>query len=152
MTLPILENALGFNLHRVAGLFRRELMAALKEYRMTPEQWQVMATLWRGTPLTQTEIVRLTLKDKPSVSRMIGRLQRNGWVTKAPNPRDERSTIISPTPEGWRLKDEVPGKLVRHFEPILSQLDGKETQTLLALLKQLRGVLGDEAEDTGGGT
>ncbi len=139
-----LEEALGYNVYRTALLFRRELMRALSQYNMTPEQWQVMATLWSGVALTQSEIVRLTLKDKPTVSRMIKRLERNGWVEIKANPKDGRSSFIQPTAKGWRLQGEVPQKLIRHFEPLRKGLTRKDEGTLMALLKKIRRILGDE--------
>jgi len=139
-----LDEALGFNLTRVAVLFRRELMRALADYDMTPEQWQVMATLWQGRPLTQTEIVRLTLKDKPSVSRMIARLERNGWVRKGTDPDDARITVIHPTERGRELRDEVPRRLYEHFAQFFEPFGAERSEQLLALLKTLRRILGDD--------
>jgi DNA-binding MarR family transcriptional regulator len=83
MTVSALEEALGYNIYRAGLLFRRELIHALADYRMTPEQWQVMMTLWHtGKPVNQSEIVQLLLKDKHTVSRIIQRLSRDGWIEK----------------------------------------------------------------------
>ena len=143
-----LDDALGFNINRVAILFRRELMRALSRYRMTPEQWQVMVTLWTGKSLSQMEIVNITLKDKHSVSRIIQRLERNGWVKKMINPEDGRSTLIQPTEKGWSLQNEVPEKLIGHFQTIFLELGKDEGKQLLSLLKKLRKILGDEKFNT----
>ena len=82
----LLDDALGFNLDRVAKLFRRELVRALAEHGLSPEQWQTLAVLLlRGQPLSQREICALTLRDKPAVSRMVARMERDGWVRRAPD-------------------------------------------------------------------
>jgi DNA-binding MarR family transcriptional regulator len=145
LSIPaVLDNALSFNIYRVGLLLRRELIRALADYQMTPEQWQVMATLWStGTPLSQSEIVQLTLKDKHTVSRIIQRLERNGWIEKEPGPRDRRVTIIQPTPKGQSLKDKIPQKLSGHFKEIFQEFRAEEKQFLLDSLKKLRGALGD---------
>jgi DNA-binding MarR family transcriptional regulator len=138
-----LEDQLGFNITRVAILFRRELIRALSQYRMTPEQWQVMATLWKERVLCQKDIADLTLKDKHSVSRIIQRLERNGWVEKASSPEDGRSTLIKPTKKGWTIQNAITEQLINHFERISIDLGKRNGKQLLSLLKKLRRVLGD---------
>ena len=49
-----LQDSLGYNLYRVSLLFRRELIRALSEYGLTPEQWQVLVVLWSSDhPVSQ---------------------------------------------------------------------------------------------------
>jgi len=62
---------------------------------MTPGQWQVIATLrTTGHPLSQNEIVRSTFKDMPTISRMIKRLEKNGWIERKSNNQNRRVIII----------------------------------------------------------
>ncbi len=139
-----LNNALGYNLYRLSLLFRRELIHALAEYKMTPEQWQVMSTLWStGNPLSQREIVDLTLKDQPTVSRIIRRLERDGWVKKSVSQKDNRQMIVEPTAGSQMLKEEVPKKLVSHFEQFLSDFPLEKKDQLLGLLQELRITIRD---------
>ncbi len=144
MIPTILENALGFNIHRVGLLFRRELMRALSDYNLTPEQWQILMTLWTSSkPVNQKEIVKDTLKDKHAVSRIISRLERDGWITKTQGEKDKRVTFIELTEKGNVLKDEIPAKLSSHFKDIWKDFEQDEKQSLRKTLKKLRGVLGD---------
>lgn len=143
---PVLDDALGFNLYRVALLFRRELMRALADYDLTPEQWQVMQTLWSTDgDLNQSEVAHLTLRDKHTVSRILARLERDGWITKQPDPNDARAFIITPTERALALRRDVPDRLISHFAGILDVLDAGEEETLLRLLKKLRRRLRDNA-------
>lgn len=145
MIPPILDDALGFNLYRVNLLFRRELMQALSQHEMTPEQWQVMCILWSSeTALKQGDIARDTLKDKYTLSRIIHRLERDGWVIKTVAAKDRRATEIHLTEKGRSLREEITNRLTGHFGTILEDFGQKECETLLRLLKKLRGVLHDE--------
>jgi len=142
--IPVLEESLGFNVYRVGLLFRRELMRALAEYSMTPEQWHVMMTLWHtGKPLYQSDIGQMLLKDKHTISRIIKRLERDGWINKNTSLNDGRVTIIEVTKKGASLKDEIPQKLSEHFDKILNDFDDKEVSLLIGMLKKLRKELGD---------
>ncbi len=140
-----LNDALGFNIYRVALLFRKELIHALAAYQMTPEQWQVMRALWSTTErLNQNDVAHLTLKDKHSVSRMLARLERDGWIVRQPDPSDARVSLIAPTEQAAHLRQTVPHQLETHFAAILGVLSEAEARQLLTLLQRLRARLGDE--------
>ncbi|MEM8533818.1 MAG: MarR family winged helix-turn-helix transcriptional regulator [Chloroflexota bacterium] len=141
---PELNDALGFNLYRTALLFRKELMHALVDYGMTPEQWQVMRAIWSTSErLHQNDIAHLTLKDKHSLSRMLVRLERDGWIVRQRDPDDARAVVIAPTEQANQLRQTVPARLYAHFAPILGALTDEEAQQLLILIQKLRVGLGD---------
>ncbi len=147
MIPEFLDNSLAFNINRVALLLRRELIRALSEYNMTPEQWTVMATLWStGKPLNQKEITELTLSDKHTVSRMIARLEKNGWIEKIQSENDGRSTLIKPKPGALALKKEVYKKLSSHTREKLKSIPQNDKDQLMPILKKFRLAL-DERDD-----
>jgi len=138
-----LDDQLGFNLVRVASLFKREHARALREYKLTPEQWQALATLWRHGVLKQAEIGRVTMQDAPTVSRMLVRMERNGWLKRRSDESDARSSLVQLTAEGERLRHVLPAKLIRHFRAFLRNFPEADQRQLLALLRQLRSATGD---------
>ena len=145
---PVLDDALGFNLYRVAQLFRTELMRVLADYGFTPEQWQVMQALWStDESLTQSDIAHLTVRDRHTVSRMLGRMERDGWITRRTHPDDGRAYVVEATAQALAVRDEVRATLIEHFEGqhgVLACLSPDQTAELMTLLKTLRTHLGDE--------
>ena len=139
-TIPeALDDALGFNLDRVATFYRHGLMRALTEYDLTPEQWQIMSVIWgNDRALTQQDITRLLAKDKHNISRMIRRLETKGWLVREPSPDDARALLIHSTQLGESVKAEVPKKLYAHFDQLDIGLSGEEQAQLLELLKRMR--------------
>ncbi len=136
--LPALDESLGFNLDRVAQLYRRELIRALAAYDLTPEQWQILAALSEhGDGLTQGELAALTFKDKHSVSRMLDRMEQAGWVTRRPHPQDARASKVALSKRSSEMA-EVRGVLRSHFARIHSLLSDAQQRQLLGLLKALR--------------
>lgn len=142
-----LEDQLGYNLNRTAMLFRRELMRALRPFgSMTPEQWQTLNVLWSSEhPLSPSQIRDVTLQDLPSISRMIKRMEEQGWVKRKPDPQDGRSFRVELTAKGRNLEQKLPVALLDHFQAILSVLGEEESQSLMMALKKLRAALGDES-------
>lgn len=143
MTDFVLDAQLGFNLYRVAMLWKREHARALRDHGLTPEQWQALATLWHHGEMRQIEIARVTLQDPPTVSRMLMRMERNGWIERSGADDDARSSIVRLTAEGRRLQAVLPKKLIRHFRAYLREFPDVKQQQLLALLLELREATGD---------
>lgn len=138
MRLRELEDSLGFNLDRVALLFRRELVRALAELNLTPEQWQVLAALSAHPGgLTQGDIAALTFKDKHSVSRMLGRMERAGWIARHGHPTDARASSVVLSSRGSEIP-RVRTALRRHFARINALLSETQRRELLSLLRVLR--------------
>lgn len=139
-----LDTALGFNLNRVNTLFRRELLRVLSPFNLTPEQWQVLVILWhRNEALSQNDIVASILKDKPSVSRMLLRMEKNGWIYRRSDPNDKRSTLVSLTEKGAEHEVILPAKVKEHFNDYLDGFSNEEKVQLKTVLMSLRAFLHD---------
>ncbi len=144
-----LDQALGFNLYQVALLFRRDLMRALSQHRLTPEQWQILVALEeRSEGLKQNEVAALTMKDKHSVSRILARMEAAGWVERASDPVDGRAIMVQRTPKSRKALKPMQRSLDTHFRRVNGALSLGERQQLLGLLRRLRAELEDE-EPTG---
>lgn len=140
-----LEDSLNFNIYRTSLLLRREFIRSLAGYGITPEQWQVMAVLgFSKKPVSQRQIVELSLKDKHTVSRIISKMEKNGWVTKDKDSKDARITVINLTTTGQVLAKKIPAILKTRFKRLKKTISEDEKRAALVTLKKLRTYLGDE--------
>lgn len=81
---------------------------------ITTEQWSVLACLWQKDKVTQQTLCSLTLKDKPSMTRLIDKLERRNFVTRVSDFKDRRINLIHLTESGIALKtkaDEIVKKI-----------------------------------------
>ncbi|WP_420385298.1 MarR family winged helix-turn-helix transcriptional regulator [Roseivirga sp.] len=138
-----LNNNLGYNLYRAYLLFHRELIRALKAYAVTPEQWQVLIILWNHGSVTPTEISRVTLQDLPSISRMLVRMEKNGWIERVENEDDGRSFHVQLTEKGRKSKNEMIIAFDNHFSGFLNEVPKQFRDGIKNELLQLRSQLGD---------
>lgn len=139
-----LEASLNFNVYRTSLLLRREFLRVLSADGITPEQWQVLAILeYAQQPVNQRDIANLSLKDKHTVSRIIARMEKKGWVSKKSDARDGRITVIALTPAGQSLAARIPKLLKNRFSDIGSAISEDEKQIVMAILRKLRTYLGD---------
>lgn len=138
-----LNNNLGYNLYRAYLLFHRELIRALKGYGVTPEQWQVLIILWNHGSVTPTQISKVTLQDLPTISRMLVRMERNGWIERVENEEDGRSFHVVLTEKGRKNKNEMIIQLDNHFASFLEQVPKQTHDGIRNELQHLRSLLGD---------
>lgn len=143
-TPVLLDDSLGFNVYRCALLLRRELIRALAQFGMTPEQWHVLAVLADApAPVSQAEIVDLLLKDRPTVTRILQRMERDGWVARASDPADARVVRVALTARGKQLHGRIPDLLTAQLDVLWRGLSGPRLERLVRDLKHVRRLLGD---------
>ncbi|MHA7987549.1 MarR family winged helix-turn-helix transcriptional regulator [Rathayibacter sp. CAU 1779] len=89
--------------------------------------------------------VRITVG---GASKSVDRLERRGWVERAANPNDRRSSIVRVTPRGARMLTEASAIVSDETSRRLTAaLDASEIATLAAALARLRVDEGEPAAD-----
>jgi DNA-binding MarR family transcriptional regulator len=70
---------------------------------LSPSLTAALVTVERHGPLTPSELAVRERVQRPTVTRLICRLEEAGLVTRAADPADRRSALISVTPAGRAL-------------------------------------------------
>ncbi|MEV5209639.1 MarR family transcriptional regulator [Micromonospora sp. NPDC053740] len=83
---------------------------------------------------------RLNL-DGSTVTRQVSALQRDGLITRTPDPSDGRGTVISPTPAGLQRMAAVQAARTRLYGDMLADWSPEDRTTLAALLSRLNQAL-----------
>lgn len=101
-----LTRTIGYLSARVGQAFQRSLLIKLREagFSITVEEWRLMRALWAEDGLPQARLGDIALKDKGQLSRMVSRLEAEGWVQRRPDPADRRTPRLFLTPAGRRLE------------------------------------------------
>lgn len=146
MAVDSLKDSLAFNISRVSLLLRRSLIKSLDKFDISPEQWQILSTLWNNEKeITQRTLSESILKDKHAISKMILKLEKNGYVSKKASPLDKRKTIIVLTAKGKEIESDLKGILTKNAkEKIFKGLTQKEKESTLEIMKKIRQNMNDE--------
>ncbi|MEM6432044.1 MAG: MarR family transcriptional regulator [Deinococcota bacterium] len=116
-----------------------------KQYNLHGGLFDVLATLRRsGTPfcLTPTQLQTAMMLSSGATTNRIDRLEQRGLVSRQPDPNDRRGYLISLTPEGKTLIDEVVETHLTVEESLLTNLSPDEREQLAELLAILAERLG----------
>jgi DNA-binding MarR family transcriptional regulator len=133
----VLENALPFLLH---GLYQRIRTVSYQAFNqhgleITPEQWIVLARLWQRDGRTVSELSESTLRDRPTMSRILDSMEAGGLLTRTVDAKDARTRIVTLTREGKALRK----KLVPVAKSLVERLEqGVPEADLLVTRRTLR--------------
>ncbi len=96
----ILDNDIGYILHKAAMMSKYNLTNNLSAYNLTPGQFTVLKVISynnQNEGLSPAVIAEKLDCDRPTISGIIDRLEAQGWIIRLPNQEDKRSYIIKLT-------------------------------------------------------
>jgi DNA-binding MarR family transcriptional regulator len=103
----LLDNQLCFAVHSAAHAFTQAYKPLLAPLGLTYPQYLVMLLLWEKDDRSVGELCAPLFLDSGTLSPLLKRLRAAGYVSRSPDPKDERVTRISLTPEGAALKNKA---------------------------------------------
>jgi DNA-binding MarR family transcriptional regulator len=133
----VVDNAIGFWIQRVYQATRGEMYRRFREHageEITPEQWMVLIRLWERDARTQADLCEVTLRDAPTMSRIVDGMERRNLLARKPHPDDGRARIIQLTRKGRELEKKlvpVARKLVNRLVAGISEADLVTTRATL---------------------
>ena len=111
----------------------------LKGYNVTSSQFKILLYLFKEDPkkeVKQIDLERLFLLSTPTMTGLIKRLEKNGFIKKEKSTKDGRSNVIILTEKAFSIKDElidIAGKM----EAAMTQgLTDSELETAYGLLNR----------------
>lgn len=127
-----LEEQLCFSLQSVSKQFNRMYAKALKPFNLTYPQYLVLLVLWEYSDQRISDIGEKLELDTGTLTPMLKRMEKNGYLNRDRLPDDERIVIISLTEKAIQLETEIYDQV----EGCLTQLDFSETNYFF-LIKQI---------------
>jgi DNA-binding MarR family transcriptional regulator len=139
-----LEKALPFLIH---ACYQQIRSVTYKEFlghglELTPEQWIVLVQLWEKDGQSQSALSERTLRDRPTMSRILDTMEKSGLVARTVDEKDARSRRVKLTRTGKSLQAKlvpVAKGLVARLEQAIPERDLEVThRTLTRMLENLR--------------
>jgi DNA-binding MarR family transcriptional regulator len=124
---------------RTARRLRQEAGAEL-----SPSQTAALATIDRHGPLTPSELAVRERIQRPTVTRIIARLEEQGLVQRTRDPEDGRSSLVALAPAGRALLDRGRTRKDAYLARRLRELDAGDRATLERAATILEGLLEEE--------
>jgi DNA-binding MarR family transcriptional regulator len=137
-----LSRNFGFLLNDVARLMRTAYDRRIRKLGLTRAQWWVLTHLFRGDGVSQTELAETLEIEKPTLGRLLDRLEAKGWVRREHDTGDRRVWRVHLTEEvepALRTMRAIAAELRRDaLEGISAAERERFVDTLLAIKENLR--------------
>ncbi|WP_158879564.1 MarR family winged helix-turn-helix transcriptional regulator [Amycolatopsis anabasis] len=111
------------------------------QHQLTLTQGSVLSELIARGPRRMTALAELEGVRLPSMTDVVGRLERLGLVSRARDPEDGRAVLVRVTAEGERYYDEIVVAREEFLRERLAALDPGERVAIDAALPALRRLL-----------
>jgi DNA-binding MarR family transcriptional regulator len=97
---------------------------------LSPSQTATLATIERRGPITPSELAACERIQRPTATRVIARLEEAGLLSRAADPADGRSSLLSITAEGEALLERLRANKDAFLARRLEALEPEEREVL----------------------
>lgn len=143
-----LDRNFGLILHDVARLLRTDYDRRVRNLGLTRSQWWVLTHLFREDGLTQSELADLMEIERPSLGRLLDRLEAKSWVRRQVDAGDRRVNRVYLTADVEPLMLEMRRHAASIRSDALSGLSEQQREqfidTLLAVKSNLLGMVNSQ--------
>jgi DNA-binding MarR family transcriptional regulator len=124
---------------RTARRMRQEAGTAL-----SASLTSALATIEGHGPLTPSELADLERVKRPSATRIVARLEKEGLVDRAADPADGRSSLVTASREGRALLRRLRTRKNAYLARRMRDMDPEDVATLRAAAEVLERLLEGE--------
>ncbi|WP_417435035.1 MarR family winged helix-turn-helix transcriptional regulator [Hoeflea sp.] len=140
---------LGFLIHDVGRLLRKNFEKRGHEHGLSSAQWRLLVRVVREQNPTQARLAELMEIEPISVSRLIDRMEQGGWVRRCAHETDRRVNRVVPTDKSLAAYSTIKAVAGEVFEEALTGVGEEQRQALMsALVTMVDNLSSDETTTT----
>ncbi|MBR1797806.1 MAG: MarR family transcriptional regulator [Clostridiales bacterium] len=135
----LLNNQLCFPLYACSRKIVGSYTPFLKPLGLTYTQYLVLMVLWEHESMSVGQLGNILYLDAGTLTPLLKRLEKAGYVTRERSKDDERITIISITEAGNQLKEQckdIPSKISAGSSALTREEAGELYRMLYVFLKE----------------
>lgn len=127
----------GYLMNHIARQFAILLGEGLKPLGISPAQFPILLELWQKDGLSQQELVERADLKQATIANTLARMERDGLITREPNPDDARSRLIMLTEQARALQQQSTEIAKALNQTALSDLSADEQKLFLEMAAKI---------------
>lgn len=133
------QDQLDLNLFRVWGKASKAVFKNVNDDIVShgPENFMILELIYNKGPHPIQRISEIFSIPSGSITYVVDKLEKKGFVIRQPSPSDRRTSIVVLTEKGKSLFDEIFPKHVEVISQNLAFVSNEEKQQLIYLLKKI---------------
>ncbi|WP_437397373.1 MarR family winged helix-turn-helix transcriptional regulator [Flagellimonas lutimaris] len=131
---------MGFHLDLVLRKIQKAYLRKFDELGVdtTIEQWVILYQIYQlGENASQRDIVNENFRNRATTSRVIGGLERKGWISKTRFDGDQKRFKLELTPKGQEVLDLTLPSALQLRKLALKNIDDSEFEIFLKVLDKI---------------
>lgn len=133
----------GYLANHMARLFAQGLAEAIRPLGLAPAQFMTLLELWDEDGLTQADLVARLDVEQATMAGTLGRMVRDGLVTRRPHPSDRRAQCIHLTERARALRAPATAAAASVNAQAMAGLAPAKAAEFVELLHRIIGNLRD---------
>lgn len=132
-----IDGYLSYLLARASHTVYREFHAQVQAAGLGSLEWRLLATLSDGDGLTIGDLAREILAQQPTLTKLVQRMEKAGWVRRGADPADARRTLVFQTPQGQATVAALLAQAKAHEDSLLEGFSERDVTALKKILRAL---------------
>ena len=136
-----LDDSVPYLMIRVSGLMNRQLELDLRPLKVSFQHWRVLAVLAQKNGSSITDLSEYAVVPHSSLSRLLSRMEADGYVRRQTDDQDARSVRVYTTAVGEVMYRRILPMAVAVRERAMAGLSAAQKTSLLAALNHMLGSM-----------
>jgi len=132
-----IDNLPGFHIRRLQQIAVAVFLEETQATGITPVQYAALYAVGREPGIDQRTLARTIGFDTSTIGSVIDRLESRGLMQRNAHPEDRRVRLLTLTPEGQRVLEEVEPGMLRAQERMLEPLAPEQREVFMDMLRTL---------------
>lgn len=143
----LFKDCVCFLVGRVSRKLNRITKESITPYGLTTSQFFLLIALYEENGILISKLAKKVALDKATLTGIIDRLERDGFVERRNDPEDRRAIRIYLTPKAESLREELLEIYHRNNAKFLSVLSDEEKEIFERVVQKLESIGGDLDEE-----
>ncbi|RTZ92627.1 MAG: MarR family transcriptional regulator [Deltaproteobacteria bacterium] len=144
----LFKDCLCFQIGKVSRKMAKVTRDAVSPYGLTTTQFFLLTALYEEEDISISALAQKVVLDKATLTGLVDRLERDGFVTRQVSPEDRRSIRVRLTPKAERLRETLTELYHRINRRFLSFLTEEERKTFEQVVSKIENAELGKGEQT----
>jgi DNA-binding MarR family transcriptional regulator len=131
------NSLLGYEVNQLSRLLAHALRARIESLGVVPGQFAQLLALYEVDGLTQSQLCERVQIEQPTMANTLARMERDGLITRVPDPGDRRRSLVILTPHSRDLQPDLVAAAREVNELATQGLSEHEVDTFMATMRTI---------------
>jgi len=117
---------------------RRVLLGFFQSVDITQTQIFTIMTLAEQSPVRLSQLSKKLHISAPTVTGIIDRLEKSGFVRRVPDGKDRRAINVGLTSKGQKISKKLKSTLKMKWKNLLSKLPKRDQENYVGILRKIQ--------------